>query len=342
MNNYQDKEHLLLFSNCIPVKGAARSVIVDLQRSDMFFIDNYLFDILQDTRTRPWKSIRDDFDEESQGMLDEYVEFLESNELCFRTEEPERYPPLNMEWDSPAVITNAIIDARAYSDHPWEDLFGQLTALGCRDIQVRFFDPVDITIIEQILQLLQHSYIKSIELIMPYMPAFTKKYLNQLVEKNVRIKTIALHSARRDELVREGSGSGMENIIFLKQQIDSHHHCGMINSIYFNIHEPRTFAEFRQFNSCLNRKIGIDENGDIRNCPSMKTSFGNIATHRLRDVIDDHFKEVWGINKDQIETCRNCEFRYVCSDCRAHTTNPEDPFSKPEKCGYDPYKMEWK
>lgn len=342
MSHYQDKEHLLLFSNCIPVKGAARSVIVDLQRSEMFFIDNYLFDILQDTRTRPWKSIRDDFDVDSQGMLDEYVEFLESNELCFRTEQPERYPPLNMEWNSPAVITNAIIDARAHSSHPWEDLLDQLAGLGCRDIQIRFFEKVETSTIEHILHLLQNSYIKSIEFILPYQQAFTRKYLNQLVEQHVRIKTIALHTAPKDELIREGSGSGMENIIFLQQPINSHHHCGIISSIYFNIGEPRTFAEFRHFNSCLNRKIGIDEDGEIRNCPSMKTSYGNISTHRLHDVISDQFKEVWGINKDQITTCSQCEFRYVCSDCRAYTANPEDPFSKPEKCGYDPYTMEWK
>lgn len=342
MSQHPDKEHLLLFSNCIPVKGASRSVIIDLQRSEMFFIDNYLFDILQDTRARPWKAIRDDFDEDSQPVLDGYLAFLEANELCFRTHEPDRYPPLNMEWHSPAVITNAIIDARAWSDHPWEDIFTQLIELGCRDIQIRFFDPVEITTIEQILQLLQNSYIKSIELIMPYQATFTKKYLNRLVEQHVRIKTIALHSARKDELVREGSGSGMENIIFLKQEINSHQHCGIVNSTYFNINEPRTFAEFRQFNSCLNRKIGIDENGEIRNCPSMKKSFGNISSHRLSKVIDDHFKEVWGINKDQITTCMNCEFRYICSDCRAYTANPEDPFSKPEKCGYDPYTMEWK
>ena len=30
------------------------------------------------------------------------------------------------------------------------------------------------------------------------------------------------------------------------------------------------FTESQHFNSCLNRKISIDAEGNIRNCPSMK------------------------------------------------------------------------
>ena len=53
------------------------------------------------------------------------------------------------------------------------------------------------------------------------------------------------------------------------------------------------------------------------------------------------FKEKWGISKDHISVCRDCEFRYACSDCRAYLENPEDAFSKPLKCGYDPYSGKW-
>ena len=49
------------------------------------------------------------------------------------------------------------------------------------------------------------------------------------------------------------------------------------------------------------------------------------------------FKKVWSVNKDQIKICRDCEFRYMCSDCRAYTEDPKDIYSKPLKCGYDPY-----
>jgi hypothetical protein len=31
----------------------------------------------------------------------------------------------------------------------------------------------------------------------------------------------------------------------------------------------------------------------------------------------------------------------MCSDCRAYVENPNDLYSKPLKCGYDPYTTKW-
>jgi hypothetical protein len=36
-----------------------------------------------------------------------------------------------------------------------------------------------------------------------------------------------------------------------------------------------------------------------------------------------------------------CEFRYICTDCRAMIENPKDERSAPLKCGYDPKSGEW-
>ena len=47
------------------------------------------------------------------------------------------------------------------------------------------------------------------------------------------------------------------------------------------------------------------------------------------------------IKKDQISVCKDCEFRYVCTDCRAYTQNSGDQYSKPLKCNYDPYTATW-
>jgi SPASM domain peptide maturase of grasp-with-spasm system len=174
----------------------------------------------------------------------------------------------------------------------------------------------------------------------PFQPAYNKKYLQQLTEKNVRIKNIILHSAPSDEIYSYDPGRGMGNIVFIKKQIDSNQHCGIINKDYFITDDPRTFGEFKYFNSCLNRKIGIDENGNIKNCPTLPVVYGNIRKDKIKDSITDQFKQVWTVNKDQIDICKVCEFRYVCSDCRAFT-NQDSPVGKPSKCGYDPYQMEW-
>ena len=79
----------------------------------------------------------------------------------------------------------------------------------------------------------------------------------------------------------------------------------------------------------------------------MPESFGNIKTTSLEKALEhSHFKKYWNLTKDSIETCKDCEFRNICTDCRAYTErnymNKEGlDISKPLKCGYDPYTGKW-
>ena len=78
----------------------------------------------------------------------------------------------------------------------------------------------------------------------------------------------------------------------------------------------------------------------------MPQSFGNIKDTTLEEALNHpEFKKYWNITKDQIEVCKDCEFRHICTDCRAYTERThfqEDiDLSKPLKCGYNPYTNEW-
>jgi len=52
-------------------------------------------------------------------------------------------------------------------------------------------------------------------------------------------------------------------------------------------------------------------------------------------------KKYWNITKDQIDICKDCEFRHICTDCRAYIEDPKNIYSKPLKCGYNPYTNDW-
>jgi SPASM domain peptide maturase of grasp-with-spasm system len=98
---------------------------------------------------------------------------------------------------------------------------------------------------------------------------------------------------------------------------------------YFAIN-VRHFAEAQAWNTCLNRKIAISADGYVKNCPSMPKSFGHISTTSLDAALAaDGFKDVWGITKDQVKICRDCEFRYICTDCRAYRQDEADILSQP-------------
>jgi SPASM domain peptide maturase of grasp-with-spasm system len=129
---------------------------------------------------------------------------------------------------------------------------------------------------------------------------------------------------------------------YTKDNLDVHNHvCGVVSPQYFAINIDH-YSEAEHFNTCLNRKVSIDGEGNIRNCPVLKQDFGNIKNDLLANVIrDSRFIKYGQIKKDDIAKCRDCEFRYVCTDCRAYLEDPDDLYSAPLKCGYDPYAGKW-
>ncbi|WP_106917244.1 grasp-with-spasm system SPASM domain peptide maturase [Chryseobacterium aurantiacum] len=122
--------------------------------------------------------------------------------------------------------------------------------------------------------------------------------------------------------------------------------CGKVDMKYFNTNLPKVLEAINH-NSCLHKKIGIDREGHIKNCPLMQESFGNIRNISLEEIVlQPNFKRYWSLTKDHIEVCKDCEFRYLCTDCRAYTesshyTSDGLDVSKPLKCGYNPYTNEW-
>ena len=75
------------------------------------------------------------------------------------------------------------------------------------------------------------------------------------------------------------------------------------------------YVEALTHNSCLNKKISIDKEGNTRNCLSMPESFGNINSTSLRKALENkNFKKYWDVNKDKIAGSRDCEFQYIYTE----------------------------
>src|SRR6187401_1014652 len=116
LSSVTDK-YMVVFSCCVPVQGAMRSTICDLQRERFDFIPNILFTILTEFRSSKVKDIITFCGEENLDVLKEYMTFLSRNEYIFFSDEPERFPQLSLDWRSPFEVTNAIIDFDASSNH---------------------------------------------------------------------------------------------------------------------------------------------------------------------------------------------------------------------------------
>jgi SPASM domain peptide maturase of grasp-with-spasm system len=330
-----------IFECCIPVLGKNRSVICDIQRERMYFIPNSLYEILIHSSNLTISQIKKKFNGSYNEIIDEYFAFLYNEELIFycSKKELQLFPKIELKWDSPYILTNTILDVNLElkNQYDFKSIADEIEILGSVALQLRVFNCNILSQIDEILAFFFDSRLRAIEIIIDSFNVHDIEILKNLCYKNPRITTIILTSSPFEE---QHFFSG-KSIQFSVKPFNSVLNCGVINSELFSIN-IETFTEAQKHNTCLNRKISIDTEGYIRNCPSMKEHYGNIKDTTLQEALQHpDFKKYWFINKDQIAVCKDCEFRYICTDCRAYIENPEDMYSKPLKCGYNPYTCEW-
>lgn len=341
MNNKNGENVLLLCSDCIVVQGPKRAIIVDLTRRIFKFIPLSLSEILVNSKGKTKEQIIREYGKFEADIIDEYFDFLKKNEFIIWCEKKdiECFPEIELDWKYPSIISNIIIDLNNKSNFEITPIINQVEELNCQFIQFRNFSYQSIEFWDKYLNCFIDSKIKSIEIITKWDAKLVHSEIEKLVSKYPRIHSIIFHSSPKMNIIQNRGLMG--NIIYLKDKIENNLHCGQFHWNYFNSNIT-FFTEAQHHNTCLNRKISIDVNGEIKNCPSMTKSYGNIKDTTLVEAIEKPgFKNMWYIKKDQIAVCKDCEFRYICTDCRAFIENPEDIYSKPLKCGYNPYTAEW-
>lgn len=333
--------YFLLFTNCILVKGYKRSAIIDLQKNNTHLIPNDLQEVLLKSNKIDLNQIYLEYGVENRKILEQYFENLLNLELGFfcTKSEIDFFPKLNLDFDVPFHITNCIIE-NFYEVNFYKGIITQLENLGCEYIEIVLYDYIENCILENILDLFFYSSIKYIGLIIKYDTSKNEKFIKSLTSKRLRLANVTIHHAIEEKLLNQ-KDYNLANVFYTNKKILSFNFCGVVKKNYFS-NKMLHFTESQNHNSCLNKKISIDKEGNIKNCPSMGESFGNIKDTTLEEALNHpNFKKYWNINKDQIEVCKDCEFRHICTDCRAFIEEPENQYSKPLKCGYNPYTNEW-
>lgn len=332
----------LLYANCIPVKGAKNSIICDLQRHNYLQIPNDLYNILINHKGKSIQEIKAYYNHQYDEIIDDYFKVLLDYELAFLTDTPELFPDLSLNWEAPLEISNAIIDFDEQSAFDLFPVLDQLSDLGCKFIQFRFYHKIDMAKVASILLYLDRIQSNSIgvDFVLPFQKTNPNEAFIQLFKQHPRLNTVIFYGSPFGKHIHPMGAS--KYLIHMATEIVSEKSCGVIEKGLFSIN-LKTFTEAQQHNTCLNGKISVDKRGEIRNCPSMPASFGHVDEVPLSTAIKKaQFKKYWSVHKDQIEVCKDCEFRYICTDCRAYTTDASNPKSKPLKCGYNPYTGEWK
>jgi SPASM domain peptide maturase of grasp-with-spasm system len=334
--NHINSNYFRLFADCIPVRGSKRSVICDLKRNIYFFVPNVFLHFLSQVGSMTYNDIAKLYDEE-MDIVNGYFDHMEKHDLGFWTSLPDAFPSLNCIWDTPELVNNAIVEIDNLKEKDIYSTFHGLMAVGCKHIEIHAYESKSIEKILTSLDILKKSSVRSLSAFIKFRSTADVREIEKILEFNPRLLWVVMHSCPENIKIETND----KRLNFSTMILDDKCHCGKVLEPFFVVN-IRTYTESLHHNSCLNRKIAIDIDGNIKNCPSMSQSFGNIRDTTLREALDHpDFKKYWNITKDQIAVCKDCEFRYICTDCRAYLENPEDQYSKPLKCGYNPYTCEW-
>lgn len=335
----QNDQPFMAFASCKLVAGASRSAIYDLHTNKIHLIPSILQEILEAYNGKTIQDVIDAYGAEYSAIIGEYFEFLEREEIIFYTTMPDSFPQLSEDWFAHSVIRDCIIDLGTDNIAHFAAIVESLCELDCLTLEIRAYGPYGIHVFEELMQQLEVATVTSVTLIAKYNPDIAAAAWSNLCDCFPRITSLTIHSCENDE-----SGASIRYFTpmnFTSRHIENETACGKINQEQF-LSYTDLFTEAKQHNTCLNCKVGIDQNGYIRNCPSMPEHFGHISSTNITEATGQAgFKKLWNIGKDHINVCKNCEFRYACTDCRAYLDDPADIFSKPLKCGYNPYTCEW-
>lgn len=325
--------YLVLHSGCFVVNGFLNSLIADLQRGIFLVIPKSLSTIINKCEEQSIESVIKEIDNNSIENFNSYVDFLINEDFGFLTKDVHSFKnSTNVKIN--IVEYNLICEKSSFI----LDLPCLLENLNFSAIYVRINDKLNVDRLSQVLDILTiNKYLKYVQICADYNENINEEILKEISYKYPILGGINLFSAHKSD-----------KHVFEELTIDYNSNkylgfinCGLISSKYFSCNH-KLFSESQYNNSCLFRKISIDKEGNIKNCPSMSESFGNIRDTTLAEAIEKPgFKKYWDINKDKIHVCKDCEFRYICTDCRAYVEDPDDIFSKPLKCGYNPYTGEW-
>lgn len=336
---------LKLFDSVKITRGAKNSVILDASTGFLQLIPGAFFDLLSNEHQN-YSVLKKQLDSDSLETLEEYLNFIIDNKLgvilnskkelsTFRNTSEFKETPSYADYLILDVNNSGVLD---------DVLIQQICDLRIKYLQIRFSELElndTINLISK-LNLLNDSNINEVSVVVNY----DLQLVKFIRENHYKISNKFLHFVLHSSNEQGVESFDHVHLSIIKNKINIPLSCGLIDLKNINLNR-NFYLEAQQHNSCLHKKIAIDVEGNIKNCPSMLQSFGNIRDITLENALNHtEFKKYWNLAKDSIEVCKDCEFRYICTDCRAYTerTNVNNEgldTSKPLKCGYNPYTGEW-
>ena len=296
-----------LFQNCIITKGASRYAIYDLQMKDIICVPLSLGRLIESFQGFTLDSLRSMHKINDHKSIEDFFKMLLIMKKIYLSNDIHLFPRLAEEFDSFSLISNAIIEISELTISIFSKIVNELTEMNCVACELRYFRTLGLVEIKNTIDFFIGSTVTDIQIAFKYNHNISFSDLFLFLSDHNLLTHVLIYDVPQD-LINLNKALYTQ-IILLEDKWLNTHQCGVIAQNQFVVNVA-FFSESLHHNTCLNRKIAIDAEGNIKNCPSMKESFGNIQDTTLEEAINKPgFKKYWNIKKDEITKCKDCEFR---------------------------------
>ncbi|RZL33302.1 MAG: grasp-with-spasm system SPASM domain peptide maturase [Pedobacter sp.] len=327
-----------LYSNIFLTKGANRVLISDLQRNHSESQSLELYEIINEFKANSIEEVLGFYDEESKELAQEYLDFLLEREYGFISsgDWDKNFAPLSLEHKDYHKISNLFMERNDLMISV--NLVQSIENLGISHLVICCKCTPSLKDFLKLEADFEHSALESIEIFAPFNATIDEKFIKHLNQNTSRIYSLIFYNC--EKLPFEAENNFNFDLLFTPQDLKISA-CGKVSIDYFDTNITKVL-EAVNHNSCLHKKIGIDAQGNIKNCPTMPQTFGNINQTTLEEAISHQdFKKYWNLTKDHIAVCKDCEFRYMCIDNRIPIERIDGSFYNSLECSYNPYISKW-
>ncbi|RUL60063.1 grasp-with-spasm system SPASM domain peptide maturase [Prevotella koreensis] len=342
--------YLLIFHDVIISKGRNQSILYDLSEKRLFKVPNSVIEFITILGNKTIGEILNSFSTYEKRILFSYVQFLLSNKLARLVNNVEQFgsqeqfikgfkESLNI---STSIIDSAIIDIKETSSFDIQGFIKKLTSFRCSKILLRFWE-INMDFFKKAISCIRTS--NSIVRVDTYLPMEMYSQIVTIIENECKLFNILVFRCDKSSIsfINPDIIDLRKTIYKSTKQSLAPTDCGNI-SFGKTALIPRSDYILKNIfvNSCLYKKISVDSDGFVKNCPSMRHHFGHVDSVDLCKVIKENsFTKYWYITKDKINICSICQYKYSCFDCRAYTED-DTLYGRPSKCQLSTSSNQWK
>lgn len=327
-----------LNESCKIVIGILRSAIYDLQRGTFILIPSDFANKLNRYQNQRIDILVSAIDSKYRKNYTLLISRLINEEILLINQslrDLKRFTTISNTYSTPNQIINSVLFIDYVNSYKLEIIFKKLIHLGCKYLQLQI-DLLDTHSHEILIGLLKKYNFFHIEILINRKESVTTtKLIRELCKVNSVIDLLVRSKKERNQ-------SQTQNVI-IKTIAERYDFNGMnLSPNKFDINY-KLYFESLKYNNYYYRKLFISQNGTLYNDNNRTKIIGDLRKISNKNIDREYkLRKYWHLTKDQIEVCKDCEYRYMCVDNRQPIKSYKGKWYFKIECNYNPYIGKWK